>query len=495
MAEWVDSAKQWTDLLTPEWEGDLSVPIGSAVGLSATIHEVSVRVDCSISLEMDLLTLSAEPKTSSVSFSSSITVNAAITMAVSGPLAHDLTIQSSVSIGSAIAASFTVPAHFASYVVAGEAILLHYGFKPKAAALTIVSEIQVPSAFALSAASLEPPFSGVVTIAEASDLPTIASTMYEADLTIDPVYITPDSFSLTFSINEPTVEITTNVVIAEVIALSAVLKAAAVRVDVTVSPDPIGLELLMLTGSIDCTYIMPAALPLAAAVQVSGLTYNKIAAISAAIQATLIVNEVQESRSPTVEASAIILGATMKASVVSYDANVTCAAVAGALTMTLKDPAGLAYDMEVAVSGPTGMAYWIEDEVAVEHDYYLAVDAPIGISVVVGEHGLSLDHAHGCGAPIGTMAITLNEPAAIPFSSMIVVDTPLGLVFGAVQAEGAVDVTHTISTEEAGRHLVLTVLAPEYSGALRPEMLYLNSYITRELTIDSDIDIRMTANE
>ena len=419
MAEWVDSSREWTDLLAPEWEGDLSVSTEAALTMGITgPNDVVVRVDCSVSLSSEFLTIGTVLKDATVRADTNVTVGGALALTASGPKDAALTIASAAIMGSAIAAALTVPAHVGSPATIIYPIKISITTNQKSVGLTITSDVPVAAVIGLTATALEPAHVGVISNVPVDAIEALTLTLLATDLTIDPVFVTPDCFSLALAQPAATPLVSSTISIRTPLTAAMTWHAATVRSDCTPAVAVIPLVMTVNGYALSQSHVVPAALALTATLKEPDLTFNRNVALSAIPALALAVKAPEIYRSGTVSPDAITLS--------------------------------------------------------------LAVQAP----------DVACDYLYSCGALIGTIIFTLNEPESIEWTASVVV-APVALSLGAQEAVIVVDCAHAL--DGPAGELVVTFMAPEYFGPSMPEVLILNSYITLEKEIESDLDIRMSA--
>jgi len=488
MAEWVDTTQEWTDLLAPEWEGDLSVPIGSAVALTATVPEHTIRVDCYLSLAMELLTLVGVTAAATVRADTNVAVASALAPTVT-PQGVAFTIASAAILGSAISAELVVQAHIGANATIIYPQRAQIVSNQKTPALTIESEIQIGAAMASTITALEPSHVGVIEIVTIDETLSLTTSLLATDLTIDPVVVAPDVFNLACSLLEALPYASSALSAGDAIVVSLSLKEATIVVECAVSAPalPLGLDLQSITIRNDVLISEP--ITLAATLKTPGLTFHRIVEIGAAVALALDVADV----GLTVECVAVTdvapLAMAVSEHVAEYDYHVACESICGALMAVFQEPPSYYITSNVAIAAVELVSS--VHEVSYSYDYttdYLTD----GLALLCAQMApvVEMDFYYSVSGLIGALECSFFEPNSIDIASQINAATMI-LTIGIEEHIARLDYTYDAVSAICALGLVL--LDPEYYGPMKPEALLLDSYITRELVIESDTDIRMSA--
>jgi len=118
----------------------------------------------------------------------------------------------------------------------------------------------------------------------------------------------------------------------------------------------------------------------------------------------------------------------------------------------------------------------------------VSVSAPLVMSLAVLGHGTQFNQDVEMSSP-PALALTAKEPQSVNLSSFPPADV-IGVTITVMDATVSISVSHE---EEASLLITATIKAPTYMGPTQAEALIINSYITIEKVIESDIDIRMYA--
>jgi len=118
----------------------------------------------------------------------------------------------------------------------------------------------------------------------------------------------------------------------------------------------------------------------------------------------------------------------------------------------------------------------------------VSVSAPLVMSLAVLGHGTQFNQDVELSSP-PALALAAKEPQNVNLSSSPPADV-IGVTITVMDATVSIDVSH-----EEGEPLLITatIKSPGYIGPTQAEALIINSYITIEKVVESDIDIRMYA--
>lgn len=421
MVEWIDvEGQEWTDLLAPEWIGDLSVSVGeslalaitgpldvivqynhtlsvtSAIPLIASMKEATVQVDCAVTLDAPIATLALTPKEATTKSDCAVTMEAALSLAI------------------------VVLEHVADKTTRVDQTLIQMTMTVKNHALSITSEIAQEAPIELTLTPLEISHVGVVVVAEQDISPVIQTEIHEPSLIIDPVFDYPDALPLTLTVKDPGIVINSLVTVAAPLALSMTLKTAAPQAATQV--------------------LMPAPIPM-----------------------------VLTAKEPVFSAATVVQ-------------------IGEALSLSLSPKTSAVHHDNRAVLGQVIPITAAMKPVSVRRSPVVSIPEPLSLTMTVRAAGTQFNHTEEIPGLVGTMTMTMNEPADITISSAAVV-LPIPLTLEPQDVVVSIDVEYDQSEP---LEIVTVLLTPEYYGPRMPEVLILDSFITREIIIDSRIDTRMS---
>lgn len=421
MVEWIDvEGQEWTDLLAPEWIGDLSVSVGESLALAitgpldvivqynhtlsvtgaipllASMKEATVQVDCAVTLDAPIATLALAPKEATTKSDCTVTMAAAPSL------------------------SLAVLEHVADKTTRVDQTLIQMTMTVKNHALSITSEITQAAPIEMVLTPLEISHVGVVVVAEQDISPVIQTEIHEPGLIIDPVFDYPSAIPLTLTAKEPGVVVSSLVTVAAPLVLSMTLKTSAPQAATQV--------------------LMPAPIPMA-------LT----------------------AKEPVFSAATVVQ-------------------IGEALSLSLSPKTAAAHHDNRAVLGQAIPITAAMKPVSVSRSPVVSIPGPLSLTMAVRAAGTQFNHTEEIPGLVGTMAMTMNEPAAVTISSAAVV-LPIPLTFEPRDVIVSIDAEYDQSEP---LEIVVAVLLPEYYGPNMPEVLVLDSFITREIVIESDLDIRMS---
>jgi len=118
----------------------------------------------------------------------------------------------------------------------------------------------------------------------------------------------------------------------------------------------------------------------------------------------------------------------------------------------------------------------------------VSVSAPLVMSLAVLGHGTQFNQDVELASP-PALALAAKEPQSVNLSSSPPSDV-ISVTITVMDATVSIDVSPEV---EAPLSVQVTVKGPTYFGPPQAEALIINSYITTEKVIESDIDIRMYA--
>ena len=276
-------------------------------------------------------------------------------------------------------------------------------------------------------------------------------------------------FELTITALEPDhVGVVSIVEVTDSPALTAtVLTHDIVITDVTVEPAALSLVATSQepeSVSISPSVVMTAPIAMTAAMKEATVQSVSMAALEAPIAVALTPKEPALVSGTTVVTvgSAMSLSATPKAASVHHDNRVVMGQVIP-IKATAKDPS--------FIISPS-----------------VSVSAPLVMSLAVLAHGTQFNQDVELSSP-PALALAAKEPQSVNLSSSPPSDV-ISVTITVMDATVSISVSHE---EEASLLITATIKAPTYMGPTQAEALIINSYITTEKVIESDIDIRMYA--
>ena len=248
---------------------------------------------------------------------------------------------------------------------------------------------------------------------------------------------------------------------------ATVLDHAVTVTDVTVEPAALSLVVTSQepeSVSISPSLVMTAPIAMTAGMKAATVESVSMVVLEAPIAVALTPKEPALVSGTTVVTvgSALSLSATPKAASIHHDNRVVMGQVIPIKT-TAKEPS--------FIISPS-----------------VSVSAPLVMSLAVLGHGTQFNQDVELPSP-PTLALTAQDIEAVNLSSFPPADV-IGVTITVMDATVSISVSHE---EEASLLITATIKAPTYMGPTQAEALIINSYITIEKVIESDIDIRMYA--
>jgi len=248
---------------------------------------------------------------------------------------------------------------------------------------------------------------------------------------------------------------------------AAVLSHDVVITNVTVEPAALPLVVTPKEPesiSISLAVVMTAPIAMTAAIKAATVQTVSMAALSAPIAIALTPKEpaLVSGATHVILGSAMSLSVTPKAASVHHDNRAVMGQVIP-IKATAKAPS--------LIISPS-----------------VSVSAPLVMSLAVLGHGTQFNQDVELSSP-PTLALAAQEPQGINLSSSPPADV-IGVTITVQDATVSISVSHE---EEASLLITASIKSPTYMGPTQAEGLIVNSYITIEKVIESDIDIRMYA--